>query len=122
MSGRAKKIKCDEEKPSCCRCIRLGLACSGYDASVSLKSSNLFLTFAIAGPGPPSRTVPGFVPSVLKDSSSSRGEKDLLLLGRQRYRSSHQHNITYTSLISLQVIARYSYKSSDDRIEGRRLY
>jgi hypothetical protein len=86
-NSRAKRIKCDEEKPTCGRCARSGSDCAGYEPPVSSKSSNLFLTFAIAGKGPPSRTVPGFVPSVLRDSSFSRGDKDLLLLGRQRYMS-----------------------------------
>jgi hypothetical protein len=99
---RAKKIKCDEAKPFCSRCVRSGWECSGYQPSVGSKSSNLFLTFAIAGKGPPSRTLPGFIPSVLRGSSSSRGDKGLLLLGRQRY-------------VSLLVPQHQSHRSDESR-------
>jgi hypothetical protein len=116
---RAKKIKCDEAKPFCSRCVRSGWECSGYQPSVGSKSSNLFLTFAIAGKGPPSRTLPGFIPSVLRGSSSSRGDKGLLLLGRQRYVSllvpQHQsHSLMSPGhcLILLQDLRRWNPRTS----------
>lgn len=37
---RVRRVKCDERKPSCVRCTRIGAVCEGYEVKSHIKTSS----------------------------------------------------------------------------------
>jgi hypothetical protein len=79
---RIRRVKCDETKPDCLRCIRTGRKCDGYASSLPISeasvtdNSNRYPPFAPRNRPPPSNLTQSMSSIVLRDSLQDfRGTK-----------------------------------------------
>ncbi|CAI6088519.1 unnamed protein product [Clonostachys chloroleuca] len=86
---RVRRVKCDEAKPSCNRCLSTGRVCDGY--------TSIFQVVTI-GPSPPTVTAessPPASPSIYQPGASVVSVDEINSLANSFHAKYYRHNIAY---------------------------